>query len=501
MSKENTPVIVGAAQLAWRPEQGPAPDPLSLAAKAVLDAFGQTGAKNAGDGVDALWVNNIFSWPYADAPGELAGKLGISPKNTYYAPIGGNTPQTFVGRAARVIADGQVDGVLMCGAECAHTARRINKGEVEPGWPEPRIPERIGDGEGDSMGTSDAELLYGLVLPMHLYALFETALRSRLGRTVQGHWEAVGRTLARFSEIAAQNPHAWHNSARTPEDIITPAPGNPLLCHPYTKRMVAEMNVDMGAAVFMLSEKRARELGVDPSAMVYPMGGAELENIWFASRRPSLHDSPAFREASSLAMAQAGVGVDDLALFDFYSCFPCMVEMARLELGLPPDDPRDLTVAGGLPFFGGPFSNYSMHAICSAVERIREDNSLVALVGANGGFNTKHSVGVYGARPGTEPWGVRDDAGIQARIWESALPEPVADAGGSLVVEGYAVRYDRTGSPTDGVVFGRTRRGERALAALEAPSDELAARLDRDWVGMEFGVRHDSPTGRNIVAW
>ena len=40
-------------------------------------------------------------------------------------------------------------------------------------------------------------------------------------------------------------------------------------------------------------------------------------------------------------------------------------------LGIPVDDPRPLTVTGGLPYHGGPGNNYSTHAIARMVERLR----------------------------------------------------------------------------------------------------------------------------------
>jgi acetyl-CoA C-acetyltransferase len=38
---------------------------------------------------------------------------------------------------------------------------------------------------------------------------------------------------------------------------------------------------------------------------------------------------------------------------------------------LATDDPRGLTVTGGLPYFGGPGNNYSMHAIAETLAQMR----------------------------------------------------------------------------------------------------------------------------------
>ena len=50
----------------------------------------------------------------------------------------------------------------------------------------------------------------------------------------------------------------------------------------------------------------------------------------------------------------AGKTLADVAAFDLYSCFPSAVEVAMKEIGIAEDDPRPISVTGGLPFFGGP---------------------------------------------------------------------------------------------------------------------------------------------------
>ena len=84
------------------------------------------------------------------------------------------------------------------------------------------------------------------------------------------------------------------------------------------------------------------------------------------------------------------------------------------ELDVEPDDPRGLTLTGGLPFFGGAGNNYSMHAIAEAVARCRDDADAVVLVAANGGMLSKRSVGVYAAEPA--PWRPDRSADVQAEI-------------------------------------------------------------------------------------
>ena len=80
---------------------------------------------------------------------------------------------------------------------------------------------------------------------------------------------------------------------------------------------------------------------------------------------------PASELAVRQALEAAGVALADIAAFDLYSCFPIAVFNICDALGLGPDDPRGLTVTGGLPFFGGAGNNYSMHAIASMARKLR----------------------------------------------------------------------------------------------------------------------------------
>ena len=122
-------------------------------------------------------------------------------------------------------------------------------------------------------------------------------------------------------------------------------------------------------------------------------------------------------------------------MFDIYSCFPAAFDIARRAVGILEGDSRDLSVTGGMSFFGGPGNNYSMHAIATVVDLIRKDRSLKAMVTANGWYLTKHSVGIYAGAPSAHPWENRDDSPMQRFIDAQAMPKPIERASGSLVVE------------------------------------------------------------------
>jgi acetyl-CoA C-acetyltransferase len=156
--------------------------------------------------------------------------------------------------------------------------------------------------------------------------------------------------------------------------------------------------------------------------------------------------------------------MDRIDVFDFYSCFPIAVFNVRDGLGMDANDPRPLTVTGGLPYFGGAGNNYSMHAIAAMVRRLRDQPGQYGLVAANGGFLSKYSVGVYSARPA--PWRGFDSRALQADI--DAWPTPRI-APGDGVVETYTIDY--SGKSPVGTVIGRLTDGGARFVAMTDPED------------------------------
>ena len=197
-----------------------------------------------------------------------------------------------------------------------------------------------------------------------------------------------------------------------------------------------------------------------------------------------LHRSPAIRLAGTAALEQAGLGIDDIAWVDLYSCFPVVVQMAAAELGLAVDDPdRPLTLTGGLTFGGGPGNNYTSHGIARAVDALRGAPGSAALVSGLGWYATKHSLGVYASRPpaqaGSRPFAWRD---LQPAV--DALPrcEVDATATGLVSVETYTVTFDRDGAPERGIVACRTAGGRRAWGNV-TDRDTLAQLCAEEGIG------------------
>lgn len=95
-------------------------------------------------------------------------------------------------------------------------------------------------------------------------------------------------------------------------------------------------------------------------------------------------------------------------------------------------------VPGGLPYHGGPGSNYVAHSIAAVVEEIRSraessPSPVKGMVCANGGFLTKHAVGIYSSHP------------LESRTFERREPEDYVDRSGDLGVDAYTFEPCGTG--------------------------------------------------------
>ena len=166
--------------------------------------------------------------------------------------------------------------------------------------------------------------------------------------------------------------------------------------------------------------------------------------------------------AARHALEVAGITAGDLATIDLYSCFPAPVFNLCDGLGIATDDPRGLTLTGGLPFFGGAGNNDSMHAIAETVRRARTRPGSFGFVGANGGIMSKYSAGVYSTAP--VPWHADNSKKLQAEIDGWPAPEEARNADGWATVETYTVKHARDGRRT-GIVIGRLDSDGRRFVA------------------------------------
>jgi acetyl-CoA C-acetyltransferase len=488
-----TPVVVGVGQALTPPdaplEPAERPEPVELMAMALrsaaedCDGSAPGGVARAGSALlrraDSIRVVVPLGWHSINPALQVAHRLGFAtgaePRELMLSAIGGNTPQALMHDACGAISRGERDVVLVTGAEAmyARALSRRRPGSTPLAWavqPDAGTPAPVKFGV-DKDGATELEMNRGVVLPVHAYPLFENALRAANGWTLEEHLARVGALWSGFSRVAAANPSAWIRTPRTAEEIVTPSPSNRMVSFPYPKLCTANMQVDQGAGYIVCSVEAARAAGVPEERWVFPLAGADGNDHWYISNRWELHRSPAIRLAGQAALSLAGLGIDDIAAVDLYSCFPAVVQMAAAELGLALDDPqRPLTLTGGLTFAGGPGNNYTSHGIARAVASLRASPGEAALVTGLGWFATKHSLGVYASRPptheGRTPFAWRD---VQPEI--DALPARAVDAApeGPVRIETYTVIFDRDGVPERGTFACRTAADARAWGNVTDP--------------------------------
>jgi acetyl-CoA C-acetyltransferase len=468
---EQLPVIIGVGQVTQRPGSERARDPLALMAEAARLAEEDASASGVLAAVDSLRGVNIMSWPAQEPPADLAREVGASRAELIYTHIGGNTPQWQVNEAADRIHAGDIRLALIAGGEAVYSAIRARKQGIDLGWaPRGRPQPNAGDPRA---GVNAVEAAHGATLPASVYPLFENALRAQYGRGIDEHQRALGALCASFSAVAATNEHAWFRDAKSADEITTVGASNRYIAFPYPKYMNAIIDVDQAAAILLTSVAEARRLGVPEDRWVYLWGCGDAHDHWYVTERVNYFSSPAIRVAGQRALGMAGVSIGDIALFDLYSCFPCAVEIARDELGIPKDDGRPLTVTGGLPYFGGPGNNYVSHSIATMTERLRAAPGQIGLVTANGWYVTKHSAGVYSTEPPRQPWHRTPPEVDQAVVDADPRPAFEAAPAGRATVETSTVVFGRDGAPERGIVIGRLEDGRRFIANPPPERDVL----------------------------
>ena len=469
MPKGAMPVLVGVGQVTdhWDGTAGPegAPSPKSLCVDTSKIALEDAGIA-AGE-IDTLAVVRIFEdsvpgdrHPHGhntNLPGTIARDIGATPARAIYAAVGGQSPQQLANEMAASIHAGEIECALVTGSEANKASKAARKHGVEIDWTDGDDLDVEDRGMGEML-LSRPEIKHGIIAPAYFYALFENAMAARDGQTRSERRAEMSDLFAKFAAVAANHSHAQFDTKTFDAGFLaTPSKANYPFADPFLKWHIAQDAVNQSGAFIIMSEDKADALGVSADKRLYLHGSGEASDD-FISERPILDGSWAMQTAIERALAQAGTHADSIAAFDLYSCFPCAVFSSMAVLGIDhKTETRPLTLTGGLPFFGGPGNNYSMHGIVSMTDWLRDHPGTSGLVLANGGWMTKEAVGIWStARPETfSP--VESMAKPSEKVVLDAAPA-------TGTVETYTVTYGKDG-PMSGIIFGRTESGARFIAA------------------------------------
>ena len=497
MVDPRTPVLVGVGQFTERIDDAGyrGMSAVELATEAARAALADTGvdAAKVAAAIDTVFglrqfeISGPMPAPLGKSnnyPRSVMNRLGGEPARVVLEPVGGQSPQKLVTEAGNTIVAGDADVVMIMGSEPGSTARHFANAKGQ----KPDFTEHV-DGQLEDRGhqiftyIDDYTIQHGLTGAPVQYGLLENARRARLGLSVADYRQTMAELFAPFSKVAAKNPFSSSPVERSVEEILTVTDDNRMICDPYPRLLVARDQVNQGAAAVMMSVEAARRLGVPEAKWVYVHGHGDMVEQATLDRA-DLGASPASVMAVREALRVAGIGVDDIATFDLYSCFPFPVFVICEALGIDGDDPRGLTLTGGLPYFGGPGNSYSLHAIAETVSEMRETPGRFGFVGANGGIMSKYSVGIYS----TEPVEWRTDRSSELKEEITALPKVAVTSNpdGAATIETYSVRYDwpiRTG-----IIVGRLDADNTRFMATTEDEDLVALMSDGDPLGAAISV-------------
>jgi acetyl-CoA C-acetyltransferase len=489
---DNTPVIIGVGQYSERVgEPGYAAlSYMDLGGKALAAAIADSGANgDVAGAIDNLAAIRAFEMSRPDrkppfgaannVPRAIANRVGANPARAILTTTGGQTNQQLVGEFASAIAAGTSQCAVVVGSEAISTVLALSaKGEI-PDWSE----EIEGDFEDQGFGVDELMepvlFAHGASGAIPLYALAENARRAKLGLGLEDYRLEIGKLFAPFTKVAAANPHSAAPVERSAEELATVTDRNRIVAEPYPRMTVARDQVNQAAAIIVASAGLARALGVPEDKWVHIHAVTAATELKL-SQRPDLSANPASLASVDAALARAGKGIADMAYIDFYSCFAIPVFNQCDHFGLSVDDPRGLTLTGGLPFFGGAGNNYSAHAIAEAVQRVRADRGSYALVGANGGWMSKYATGIYSTEPAD--WSANDRF---AKLPKASDAVPVAKGPvEAATVETYTINRSPKGA--EAIFIGRSDAGERVVGNADLADAATAAAFEG---GAPFGVR------------
>ncbi len=488
-----TPIVVGVGQAAERVDDTDyrGLSPIDLAVAAARAVVADTGAdpETVIAAIDTIACTRQFEDSTPGAPGLLGkstkypvsvgNRLGAAAKRAVLEIAGGQSPQHLLTEFSREILGGNAEVVLLAGAEAMSTIRHLAKSDNKPDFSDdPADPTGSYEDRGFGLAglVSMEQVAHGLTTAPAQYALLENACRAVRGESRDKYSAAMGALFAPFTKVAAGNPLSAAPEEHSAEELVTVTERNRMIADPYRRFIVARDLVNQGAAVLLMSVESARRIGVDESKWVFLHGQADLRDRNLLERQ-QLGEGPAAVAAVRHALEVAGLGLEEIDFFDFYSCFPIAVSNITESIGLSPDDPRGLTLTGGLPFFGGAGNNYSMHAIAEAVSRVRAKPGSYALVSANGGVVSKTSVGIYS----TNPTELNSDNSHRLHREINAVERPphLAHPAGWATIETYTVVHGR-GDQKSGIVIGRLDDGGgRFLSQVASGDDELMSRLEK----------------------
>lgn len=484
---DNTPVLVAAGQYVER--EASLNSPMELAASAAKAALQDAKLEDA-SAIDTIAVVRLFSdsapnWHTSfgrsnNPPQSIANRIEAKPAHCIYSEVSGTQPVSLLLEMCAAIARGEKSLAMIVGVEAIANQRYGDRNKLSADWSE-ELSEELDDRGYGELPISHQELANGLFMAVYYYALIENARAHSQGLMHADYSKTMGTMFSAFSEVARDNPYAQFPIAYSAKELTETSDENYLISTPYNKRMVSQDRVNQAAALLVTSVGKARELGIPEDQWLFPHGFAQASDHP-VFQRPDITTSKAMQVVMKNTLAMAQCTIDDIDLIDIYSCFPCAVSSVAETLGLPTDGERPLTLTGGLPFFGGPGNNYSMHGLAEMSLQLRHKPASKGLLTANGGMLSKHAAVVLSRQPAVIDWHNLASHTLATEQFPCQA-EAKAPTDGTVIT--YTVQYKR-GQAEQAIIVGE-QNGERFVATSQSP-EVITQCLEQDPIGRSISV-------------
>lgn len=327
-----------------------------------------------------LTLADVDGYCTSDVAGEYAPSmrmseyLGIRPRFFGNSQLGGASFVSQVADAARAISDGRADVVVVGYARSPRTA--VTNGP-----------------SGRPVGPAQYERVWGAPFPITAYALAAARYLHQHG----GDETDLANVAVSTRKWAELNPVAFHRTPLTVEEVLA----SRVIADPLHK-LDCCLVTDGGGAVILTSEDRAKDL---PQRPVHLLGHGEATTHMGVSSTSDITVTAA-KDSASRALQQAGVGFDDIDLFQIYDSFTITVLLTMESMGLcqpgeapswfaqgrtAPGGDRPVNTNGGGLSYGHP-GEYGIFAVIEAVRQLQEaagdrqvPGAEIALVNGTGG--------------------------------------------------------------------------------------------------------------------
>ena len=167
------------------------------------------------------------------------------------------------------------------------------------------------------------------------------------------HSRKYGTTFEQFAKVSVKNHHHSTLNPKAMYQIETPLDtvmNAEMISYPNTKLMCS-VNVDGAAAAVLVSEAKARELGLSRAVKVR---ASVLTSDPYSDRDLVMPDVNACtRRAAAQAYEQAGVGPEDIDLVELHDCFATAEILHYENLGLCGDGEAGRMIDDGEVALGG----------------------------------------------------------------------------------------------------------------------------------------------------